>query len=155
MSTLSNQIEDYLKKLLAQSKDSILEIKRSDLADIFRCVPSQINYVLSTRFSPNQGYMVESRRGGGGFVRIIKLSMDNENNLTTMLQNGSKRKVNRQMGEKLIDRLLEEEFLTTREGMLLKAMINDKLLGSDDKADMLRGDILNTVLLLLLRDDFI
>lgn len=155
MSTLSNQIEDYLKKLLAQSKDSILEIKRSDLADIFRCVPSQINYVLSTRFSPNQGYMVESRRGGGGFVRIIKLSMDNENNLTTMLQNGSKRKVNRQMGEKLIDRLLEEEFLTTREGMLLKAMINDKLLGSDDKADMLRGDMLNTVLLLLLRDDFI
>ena len=155
MSTLSNQIEDYLKKLLAQSKDSILEIKRSDLADIFRCVPSQINYVLSTRFSPNQGYMVESRRGGGGFVRIIKLSIDNENNLTTMLQNGSKRKVNRQMGEKLIDRLLEEEFLTTREGMLLKAMINDKLLGSDDKADMLRGDMLNTVLLLLLRDDFI
>ena len=155
MSTLSNQIEDYLKKLLAQSKDSILEIKRSDLADTFRCVPSQINYVLSTRFSPNQGYMVESRRGGGGFVRIIKLSMDNENNLTTMLQNGSKRKVNRQMGEKLIDRLLEEEFLTTREGMLLKAMINDKLLGSDDKADMLRGDMLNTVLLLLLRDDFI
>lgn len=155
MSTLSNQIEDYLKKLLAQSKDSILEIKRSDLADIFRCVPSQINYVLSTRFSPNQGYMVESRRGGGGFVRIIKLSMDNENNLTTMLQNSSKRKVNRQMGEKLIDRLLEEEFLTTREGMLLKAMINDKLLGSDDKADMLRGDMLNTILLLLLRDDFI
>ena len=88
-------------------------------------------------------------------MRIIKLSMDNENNLTTMLQNGSKRKVNRQMGEKLIDRLLEEEFLTTREGMLLKAMINDKLLGSDDKADMLRGDMLNTVLLLLLRDDFI
>ena len=54
MSTLSNQIEEYLKKLLSNSKDGILEIKRSDLAEIFMCVPSQINYVLSTRFSPNQ-----------------------------------------------------------------------------------------------------
>lgn len=155
MSTISNQIEEYLKKLLAASKDGILEIKRGDLAEIFMCVPSQINYVLSTRFSPNQGYMVESRRGGGGFVRIIRLAMDNENNLTAMLETSGQRKVSRQVGEKLVDRLLEEDFLTTREGMIIKAMISDKLLGSDDKADSLRGDMLNSVLLLLLRDDFI
>ncbi len=155
MSTLSNQIEEYLKKLLSNSKDGILEIKRSDLAEIFMCVPSQINYVLSTRFSPNQGYMVESRRGGGGFVRIIKLSMDNETNLTAMLETAGQRKVSRQVGEKLVDRLLEEDFLTSREGMIIKSMINDKLLGSDEKADALRGDMLNAVLLLLLRDDFV
>ena len=152
---LSNQIEEYLKKLLSNSKDGILEIKRSDLAEIFMCVPSQINYVLSTRFSPNQGYMVESRRGGGGFVRIIKLSMDNETNLTAMLETAGQRKVSRQVGEKLVDRLLEEDFLTSREGMIIKSMINDKLLGSDEKADALRGDMLNAVLLLLLRDDFV
>ena len=155
MSTLSNQIEEYLKKLLSNSKDGILEIKRSDLAEIFMCVPSQINYVLSTRFSPNQGYMVESRRGGGGFVRIIKLSMDDETNLTAMLETAGQRKVSRQVGEKLVDRLLEEDFLTSREGMIIKSMINDKLLGSDEKADALRGDMLNAVLLLLLRDDFV
>ncbi len=155
MSTLSNQIEEYLKKLLSNSKNGILEIKRSDLAEIFMCVPSQINYVLSTRFSPNQGYMVESRRGGGGFVRIIKLSMDNETNLTAMLETAGQRKVSRQVGEKLVDRLLEEDFLTSREGMIIKSMINDKLLGSDEKADALRGDMLNAVLLLLLRDDFV
>ena len=155
MSTLSNQIEEYLKKLLSNSKDGILEIKRSDLAEIFMCVPSQINYVLSTRFSPNQGYMVESRRGGGGFVRIIKLSMDNETNLTAMLETAGQRKVSRQVGEKLVGRLLEEDFLTSREGMIIKSMINDKLLGSDEKADALRGDMLNAVLLLLLRDDFV
>ena len=155
MNTLSNQIEEYLKKLLSNSKDGILEIKRSDLAEIFMCVPSQINYVLSTRFSPNQGYMVESRRGGGGFVRIIKLSMDNETNLTAMLETAGQRKVSRQVGEKLVDRLLEEDFLTSREGMIIKSMINDKLLGSDENADALRGDMLNAVLLLLLRDDFV
>ena len=155
MSTLSNKLEEYLKKLLSNSKNGILEIKRSDLAEIFMCVPSQINYVLSTRFSPNQGYMVESRRGGGGFVRIIKLSMDNETNLTAMLETAGQRKVSRQVGEKLVDRLLEEDFLTSREGMIIKSMINDKLLGSDEKADALRGDMLNAVLLLLLRDDFV
>ena len=99
--------------------------------------------------------MVERRRGGGGFVRIIKLSMDNETTLTAMLETAGQRKVSRQVGEKLVDRLLEEDFLTSREGMIIKSMINDKLLGSDEKADALRGDMLNAVLLLLLRDDFV
>ena len=88
-------------------------------------------------------------------MRIIRLAMDNESNLTAMLETSGQRKVSRQVGEKLVDRLLEEDFLTTREGMIIKAMISDKLLGSDEKADSLRGDMLNSVLLLLLRDDFI
>ena len=154
MSTLSNQIEAYLKKLLAASDTGILEIKRSDLAEIFMCVPSQINYVLSTRFSNNQGYLVESRRGGGGFVRIIRLSMDNEPNLTAMLETGGERKVSAAAGEKLIERLQDEEFLSKREGMIIKSLIADKAIGDIEDADALRGKLLNSVLLLLLRDDF-
>ena len=79
----------------------------------------------------------------------------NETNLTAMLETAGQRKVSHQVGEKLVDRLLEEDFLTSREGMIIKSMINDKLLGSDEKADALRGDMLNAVLLLLLRDDFV
>ncbi len=154
MSTLSNQIEAYLKKLMAASDTGIIEIKRSDLAEIFMCVPSQINYVLSTRFSGNQGYIVESRRGGGGFVRIIRLSMDNEPNLTAMLETAGERKVSLQAGEKLIERLLDEEFISKRESMIIKAMITDKAIGKTEDPDSLRGDLLNSVLLLLLRDDF-
>lgn len=154
MSTLSNQIEAYLKKLMASSDTGIIEIKRSDLAEIFMCVPSQINYVLSTRFSGNQGYIVESRRGGGGFVRIIRLSMDNEPNLTAMLETAGERKVSLQAGEKLIERLLEEDFISKRESMIIKAMITDKAIGKTEDPDSLRGDLLNSVLLLLLRDDF-
>lgn len=154
MSTLSNQIEAYLKKLMAASDTGIIEIKRSDLAEIFMCVPSQINYVLSTRFSGNQGYIVESRRGGGGFVRIIRLSMDNEPNLTAMLETAGERKVSLQAGEKLIERLLEEDFISKRESMIIKAMITDKAIGKTEDPDSLRGDLLNSVLLLLLRDDF-
>ena len=139
---------------MAASDTGIIEIKRSDLAEIFMCVPSQINYVLSTRFSGNQGYIVESRRGGGGFVRIIRLSMDNEPNLTAMLETAGERKVSLQAGEKLIERLLEEDFISKRESMIIKAMITDKAIGKTEDPDSLRGDLLNSVLLLLLRDDF-
>lgn len=155
MSTLANQIENYLKKLMAASDTGVLELKRSDLAEIFMCVPSQINYVLSTRFSQNQGYIVESRRGGGGFVRIIRLSMDNEPNLTAMLETAGERKVSRPVGEKLIDRLRDEEILNNRESMIIKAIIDEKILGTGQEADTLRGNLLNTILLLLLRDDFV
>ena len=154
MSILANQIEAYLKKLMAANNSGILELKRSDLAEIFMCVPSQINYVLATRFSAQQGYLVESRRGGGGFVRIIRLSMENESNLAEMLETAGERQVTRQAGEKLLERLLDEEFLSKREVMIIKAMIDEKTIGADEKAASLRGDLINAVLMLLMRDDF-
>ena len=159
MSTLSNQIEQYLKELLAQSQSGVLEVKRSDLAEVFSCVPSQINYVLATRFSSAQGYMVESRRGGGGYLRIIRLSMDEEPNLATLLESARDKRVSGQSGEKLLDRLTEEEFLTNREGMLIRALTDDSVLksslGQEGDSEALRGRMLNAVLQLLLRDDFI
>ena len=69
---LSDTIEAFLLQMLADA-DGVCELRRIDLAERFCCVPSQINYVLSTRFSPEHGYIIESRRGGGGFVRIIKV----------------------------------------------------------------------------------
>lgn len=153
MSTLANQIEVYLKKLLSASDSGVLELKRSDLAEMFMCVPSQINYVLDTRFSAAQGYMVESRRGGGGYVRIISLSMNEEPNFTVLLESAKDKRVSRQSGEKLVDRLCEEEFLSRREGMLIKMMIDDAVLKGED-TDMIRGRMLHAMLLLLLRDDF-
>ena len=72
MGTLADEIERYIKKILEASHDGIVELQRNELALQFSCVPSQINYVLSTRFTTEQGYIVESRRGGGGYVRIVK-----------------------------------------------------------------------------------
>jgi len=154
ISTLSNQIEAYLKQMLAASENGMLELKRSDLAGSFMCVPSQINYVLDTRFSPSQGYMVESRRGGGGYVRIIRLAMDQDNDIAAMLANSQGRRVNSTSGDKLIDRLVEEEFLTRREGMLVRALTDEATLKGSPDPDGLRSCLLNSVLQLLLRDDF-
>lgn len=68
-------IAQFILDTLRQS-DGEVELQRNELADRFNCVPSQINYVISTRFSPEHGYVVQSRRGGGGYIRIARINMD-------------------------------------------------------------------------------
>ena len=71
---ITDSIAAFINELLEE--DSTAELQRADLASRFGCVPSQINYVISTRFSPERGYVVESRRGGGGYIRIRRVQMD-------------------------------------------------------------------------------
>lgn len=73
---LSDLIADEINRLLDESTDNTAEIQRNDFASQIGCVPSQINYVLSSRFIPEQGYIVESRRGGGGYIRITRVRLD-------------------------------------------------------------------------------
>jgi len=74
---ISDSIADFIEEML-KDMGGTAELQRSELATRFKCVPSQINYVISTRFSPEHGYIVESRRGGGGFIRISRVEMDSE-----------------------------------------------------------------------------
>ena len=74
---MSDTIEEFIKELLKD--DDELEIQRNELAEQFNCVPSQINYVIATRFKPSQGYYVESRRGGGGHIKIKKINVTKSN----------------------------------------------------------------------------
>ena len=69
---MSDMIEEFIKELF--DDDDYIEIQRNDLAEHFNCVPSQINYVIATRFKPSQGYYVESKRGGGGHISIKKIN---------------------------------------------------------------------------------
>ncbi len=73
---LSNIIEEFIKEMLSESRE--VELQRNELANRFNCVPSQINYVISTRFSPEMGYSVESRRGGGGYIKITRTAPNDE-----------------------------------------------------------------------------
>ena len=75
MSDVSNNIEKFLLNMLNKTENGVLEIGRNVLASRFNCAPSQINYVLSTRFTPYRGYYIESRRGGAGYVRIVHLPL--------------------------------------------------------------------------------
>ena len=76
MPSLTRVIENYINNLFADEDESMVSLRRKELAEIFSCVPSQINYVLRSRFTPERGYIVESQRGGHGYIRIVKICYD-------------------------------------------------------------------------------
>ncbi len=94
MSALSDSIEAFIKSLIAEDEGRV-EVQRNELAQHFRCAPSQINYVLATRFSPERGYVIESRRGGAGYIRILRVDLHNRQDLLEVLE----RHVGTQIGE--------------------------------------------------------
>lgn len=108
--SLANCIEQYIKVLVARSENEQIEIQRVELAETFDCAPSQISYVLSTRFSRENGYLTESRRGGQGYIRITRINRDAQLfNNDQLLQ--------------LIEELNEEKLLKERETEMLKHIV--------------------------------
>src|SRR5690554_8105153 len=108
MARLSDVIEEFIKSLLMESEGE-LELQRNELADYFECAPSQINYVLATRFSLNQGYYIESRRGGGGYIRILRLDVDRNDYMHYLLSEGLGNKISEQNALQIIKRMMEQD----------------------------------------------
>jgi len=152
MSNISDLIEKYLKELIEASKQGQVEIQRNELAEKFSCVPSQINYVLTTRFSVEHGFVVESRRGGGGFVRIIRVPMDAKVDLVRYLCDLIGSNISQQGAEGIASRLLEEELVTERESAMIKAALSrDVLRIALPARDQLRALILRAMIVSLLQ----
>lgn len=152
--SLAKRIEEYLKRLLEQ-RDAV-ELQRSELAEAFKCVPSQINYVLSTRFTPAQGYLVESRRGGGGYLRIVKLSWDAfpRYMLKDVFEELGVGGLDQWEAEGILKRFYEEELITRREYNVLKAVISRETLALElPERDFIRAKIMQAVLAALCRND--
>jgi len=105
---ISDSIEKYLKVLISRSEDHMIEIQRAELAETFGCVPSQVTYVINSRFAVKDGYYTESRRGGRGYVRITKIKQEDEalTRCCSLCQ--------------FIDQLGEKELLNQRERAMLK-----------------------------------
>lgn len=123
------------------------------MAQKFSCVPSQINYVLSTRFGIERGYIVESRRGGGGYVRIKKVPVSRELNLVKELCDFIGDAVAEQPARGIIERLRREGLLSGREAAIIRAAISRQvlLLGLPAR-DQLRANILKNILITILED---
>lgn len=126
---ISDSIEEYIKELLEQS--GIAEIKRSLLADSFQVVPSQINYVIKTRFTESRGYEVESKRGGGGYIRIAKVHFSDKHQLIGSMNAMLGERVSQQVFTDSIQMLFDENLITEREGNIVLAMATDDVLGED------------------------
>jgi transcriptional regulator CtsR len=128
MHNISDFIENHLKKLLSESEQGLIEIQRGDLAEKFKCVPSQINYVLTTRFTLEKGFVIESRRGGRGYIRILKVPLNNQTNLIHDLYGLIGKEITPSHAEGIIQRLMEEDLITTRESNLMRAIVKSKVL---------------------------
>ncbi|ADU28375.1 CtsR family transcriptional regulator [Evansella cellulosilytica] len=128
MRNISDIIEDYLKQIIEHSKNELIEIKRSELAERFECVPSQINYVISTRFTIEKGYMVESKRGGGGYIRISKVKLNDKNELIDKLVEITGSQISQHSAISIISRLYEEEVITKREANLMLSVIDRSII---------------------------
>jgi transcriptional regulator CtsR len=154
MRNISDVIEHHLKKFLSDSNDGKIEIRRNDLADHFQCAPSQINYVITTRFSLARGYIVESKRGGGGYIRISRLDLSAQQRLQQAIEQLFQAQVSQMWAENLVDGFVDCELLTVREGrMMTAALKRDTLMVPLPFRDELRARLLRAMLHSLLRGD--
>ena len=138
----SDHIEAYIKAILEQS--GIVELQRSQLADTFQVVPSQINYVIKTRFTESRGYLVESKRGGGGYIRIGRIEFSNHHEMLCDLLYSVGEEVSQVIFEDVLKLLLEQELLTRQEMNLLVATASDRVLG--EEANLIRANMLKQLL---------
>ncbi|SEF86610.1 transcriptional regulator CtsR [Caloramator fervidus] len=148
MARLSDIIENFIKNMLEKSEKDFLEIQRNELANLFNCAPSQINYVLETRFTIDKGYYIESKRGGGGYIKITKIKLNENNYIKDAIWNNIGDEITQQQAEAYIEHFKERGYLTEREALILKIVVNDKVLNSPPEfKDKIRAGILKTVLI--------
>lgn len=146
---LSDLIEEYIRDII--EKDEIAELKRSELATRFNCVPSQINYVISTRFIPELGFYVESRRGGGGYIKISKINIDESSYISNILDN-----ISLNLSQSVIDVYLNDfiryNILDEKIANLIKVAVSDKSLSKVDKLkrNTVRADIFKNMIINLI-----
>ena len=144
---MSDVIEDFIKDLFDEDESDLIEIQRNELAQHFNCVPSQINYVISTRFKPSQGYYVESKRGGGGNIKIKKINNTKSDYIMHIINNIGK-KITTNDIDILISDFLTYDVITSQEAKLLKVATSDNVLKLDkDIKDEVRARILKNMLL--------
>lgn len=124
MRNISDIIEGYLKEVIELDGQGHIEIKRNELAKQFACAPSQINYVINTRFTTEHGYFVESKRGGGGYIRILRVTIHSKKNLLDEMETQVGDSIAQMNAERIIYRLLEEAILTDREAIIMKAAMD-------------------------------
>lgn len=153
MGSKAEDIEKYILKIIEMSENDTVELQRTDLSYRFSCVPSQINYVLNTRFTTSRGYIVESRRGGGGYLRIVKLPISREDDILRLIADSEGQELSETAASGLIGRLVEEEVLTPREGRLMEAVLkNSALEQTRQYRDLVRMDLVRALILAILRE---
>lgn len=148
---LSDLITEEIIKLLNSSEDNTAEIQRNEFAGLMGCVPSQINYVLSSRFTPEHGYIIESRRGGGGYIRIKRVSL-NRSSAVMHIINSLGVAIDAFSARILIENCLQSSLINAETARIFKAVVADTALRTVpiEYRDELRASLLKQMFLTLL-----
>ena len=145
---LSDSIEHFIKTMMSEESTEV-ELKRNELAEYFGCAPSQINYVLVTRFSPDHGYVTESRRGGGGYIRIVRVVESGSQRLMYLINERIGDSIGEEECVRLISQLKEQRIVTADEASLMASAISSRALGipvPDTLKGALRARIMKNML---------
>lgn len=144
---ISDSVANYILELLNQA-GGIAEIQRNELASVLGCVPSQINYVLTSRFTPEQGFLVESRRGGGGYVRITRLKLSTTDMIMHIV-NGIGDSLDGATARAMLRNMLQSGVLDQRSAALIQAAASEKTLAAVPRElrDTVRAMIVKNMLL--------
>lgn len=146
---MSDLVAQYIMEMLEEQNGSA-EIRRNELAGNLGCVPSQINYVITSRFTPEQGYIVESRRGGGGYIRISRVKMDKGTALMHII-NSVGDTIDKTTAEVMLNNMLQRQLLDMQSARLIAAALSDRTLShiEQDRRDTVRADLFKNMLLTL------
>ena len=144
LKNVSDIIEGYLKELIGVSPSEHVDVRRNELAERFGCVPSQVNYVIKTRFTLDKGFIIQSKRGGGGYIRIVKVPFCDRDELFTQVLDLIGEKISENRAENLLLRLFEEKMITARELKLMLAALARQVLAGlpSSERDMFRAKLL-------------
>ncbi len=147
--TVSDVIEEFIMASL--DDDDFIELSRNDLAKFFSCVPSQINYVLNTRFTVNRGFVVESQRGGGGFIKIVRVQ-DNVDNFIKNILDVCSKPLSQVEANQVISHLVDKNLINNKESEIIKASISAKALNNPiNMENILRANILKQIIINIIK----
>ncbi|MBQ8507042.1 MAG: CtsR family transcriptional regulator [Clostridia bacterium] len=151
MAQLSDTIERFIKELM--SEEAHIELRRNELAQHFGCAPSQINYVLATRFSVDHGYLIESRRGGGGYVRIVRMHPREEGNLLDALIKRVGNSIDEDTTNAIVQYLQDNKLVTSNEAALIRSATGKNALCLPVSGkDVLRAAVFKNMLIQVFRN---
>lgn len=146
---ISDIVAQYILDML-NDESGVAEIQRNELASSIGCVPSQINYVITSRFTPEHGYIVESRRGGGGFIRITRVDTAKDDAIMLMIRAVGD-SIDRNAADLMIRNMKNRNMISDLSETLFSAAISDRSLAAVPKEcrDSARASILKNMLLVI------
>ena len=150
MARISDIIAQFINDMIEDKKDKEVIIQRNELEYKFNCAPSQINYVLTTRFTSEKGYMIESRRGGGGYIIIKRIEYNNKEKQVEAINKAIGESLTYSAALLLLEHLYETNLITKRELEIVKISINDRTLSNAEDKNKLRAEILKGIIMVIL-----